>query len=157
MPGESPIADVAHVIQLSVAPVFLLTAVGTILAVLSTRLGRIVDRSRALADRTAGASEEARERIDAELSLLLRRRRLVNMAITCGTSAALMVASVIGSAFLGFLLGWKVAWAVAVLFILAMAFVVAALLLFLREVFIAATNVAVGHHLAPPGQAVRPP
>lgn len=142
MPGESPIADVAHVIQLSVAPVFLLTATGTILGVLSTRLGRIVDRSRVLKDRLSGLAPEARAPLDQELALLLRRRHLVNMAITAGTCAALMVAAVIASAFLGFLLGWKVAWAMAVLFILAMLFVMAALLLFLREVLIAAIAVA---------------
>jgi hypothetical protein len=149
MPGESPIADVAHVIQLSVAPVFLLMAVGTILSVLSTRLGRIVDRWRVLADRRPGLPGEGRASVDHELALLLRRRRLVNMAITCGTCAALMVASVIASAFLGFLLAWKVAWAVAVFFILAMLFTMAALLLFLREVFIAATAVQLGHPPAP--------
>ncbi len=148
MPAESPIADVAHVIQLSVAPVFLLTAVGAILGVLSTRLGRIVDRSRVLADRLAGLPPEAWPPLDRELGLLLRRRHLVNMAITCGTCAALMVAGVIASAFLGFLLGWRVAGAVAVLFILAMLFVMAALLLFLREVFIAATTIQIGR---PPG------
>jgi hypothetical protein len=142
MPGESPIADVAHVIQLSVAPVFLLTATGTILGVLSTRLGRIVDRSRVLKDRLTGLTPEARAPLDQELALLLRRRHLVNMAITSGTCAALMVAGVIASAFLGFLLGWKVAWAMAVLFILAMLFVMGALLLFLREVLIAAIAVA---------------
>jgi Protein of unknown function (DUF2721) len=148
MPAESPIADVAHVIQLSVAPVFLLTAVGAILGVLSTRLGRIVDRSRVLADRLSGLSPEARPPLELELALLRRRRHLVNMAITCGTCAALMVAGVIASAFLGFLLGWRVAGAVAVLFILAMLFVMAALLLFLREIFIAATRVQIG---GPPG------
>jgi hypothetical protein len=151
MPGESPIADVAHVIQLSVAPVFLLTAVGTILGVLSTRLGRVVDRSRVLAERLPGLAAAAREPLDRELELLLRRRHLVNLAIGCGTCAALMVAGVIASAFLGFLLGWKVAWAVAVLFVLAMLFIVAALLLFLREVLIAATSVPAGH----PGAAAR--
>jgi hypothetical protein len=142
MPAESPIADVAHVIQLSVAPVFLLTATGTILGVLSTRLGRIVDRSRVLKDRLAGLAPELRAPLDQELALLLRRRHLVNMAITSSTCAALMVAGVIASAFLGFLLSWKVAGAIAVLFILAMIFLVAALLLFLREVLIAAIAVA---------------
>ena len=142
MPAESPIADVAHVIQLSVAPVFLLTATGTILGVLSTRLGRIVDRSRVLKDRLGGLAPELRAPLDQELALLLRRRHLVNMAITSSTCAALMVAGVIASAFLGFLLSWKVAGAIAVLFILAMLFLVVALLLFLREVLIAAIAVA---------------
>jgi hypothetical protein len=95
-----------------------------------------------LKDRLTGLTPEARAPLDQELALLLRRRHLVNMAITSGTCAALMVAGVIASAFLGFLLGWKVAWAMAVLFILAMLFVMGALLLFLREVLIAAIAVA---------------
>lgn len=139
MPPQNPIADIAHLIQLSVAPVFLLTAVGTILGVLSTRLGRIVDRSRVLRDRFDTFPQEKRALIREEIDTLLKRRGLINKAITCGTCAALAVAGVIGSAFLGFLFGWKASWAVAVLFLLAMGFVVGALLLFLREVLLAAT------------------
>ena len=46
-----PLSDVSHVIQLAIAPVFLLTAIGTVLNVLAGRLGRAVDRRRVL---TAG-------------------------------------------------------------------------------------------------------
>ncbi|MBI5071164.1 MAG: DUF2721 domain-containing protein [Deltaproteobacteria bacterium] len=145
MAAESPLADIAHLIQLSVAPVFLLTAVGTSLGVFSTRLGRIVDRARVLGDRAKGLSPAEAEAARAEIQVLFRRRRLVNLAITCGTVAALMVAGVIGSAFLGFLLGWKVSWAVATLFLAAVAFLMAALLLFLREVLLAAANVRSEH------------
>jgi hypothetical protein len=141
MPGENPVADVAHLIQLSVAPVFLLTAVGTILGVLSTRLGRIVDRSRVLADRLGTAEGEARQDVLGELDLLSRRRHLVNLAIACGVGSALLVAGVISSAFVGFMLGWKVSSAIAALFVGAMLFIVAALLLLLREVLDAALNV----------------
>jgi len=42
------ISNVSHVIQLAVAPVFLLTGIGAILSVLISRLGRIVDRGRVL-------------------------------------------------------------------------------------------------------------
>ena len=49
--SDQTIYDISHVIQLSVAPVFLLTAIGTILGVLSSRLARIVDRARALNER----------------------------------------------------------------------------------------------------------
>ena len=142
MPAES-LADVAHVIQLSVAPVFLLTAVGTILGVLSTRLGRIVDRSRVLLERLDSGSlqGEQAEELRREIDLLFRRRHLVNTAITCGVGTALLVAGVIISAFLGFILGWKVSGAIAGLFVFAMLFFVAALLVFLREVLQAALAV----------------
>lgn len=141
MPAETPIADVAHVIQLSVAPVFLLTAVGSILGVLSTRLSRIVDRSRVLLERLDGLEGPRRDEAQEELDLLFRRRHLVNSAIGCGVGAALLVAGVIVAAFVGFILGWKVSVAIAILFIGAMLVFVAALLVFLREVMLAALAV----------------
>ena len=44
------LGDVSHIIQLSIAPVFLLTGVGTNLTVLTNRLARIIDRSRTIED-----------------------------------------------------------------------------------------------------------
>ena len=58
-PSDSPLSTVARVIQLSVAPVFLLTAVSTILGVLGTRLGRVVDRARGLVDRSGRATRRS--------------------------------------------------------------------------------------------------
>ncbi len=141
MPAETPIADVAHVIQLSVAPVFLLTAVGSILGVLSTRLGRIVDRSRVLIERLEGMAGPRRDELQQELDMLFRRRHLANVAIGCGVGAALLVAGVIVAAFVGFILGWRVSAPIAILFIGAMLFFVGALLVFLREVMLAALAV----------------
>jgi hypothetical protein len=140
MPAESPIADVTHVIQLSVAPVFLLTAIGTILNVLSTRLGRVVDRLRVIEGRLEAVPEAARAPLRGELPLLLRRRRLVQLAITSGTLSALLVSTVIGTAFVGFVAQWRVAGTIAGLFLAAMALFVAALLLFLREVLLAVAS-----------------
>jgi hypothetical protein len=137
MPDHSHVTDVARVIQLAVAPVFLLTALGTILSVLSGRLARIVDRVRVLVERGAGGPAAERERIRAELETLLHRRRLVNLAITSGTVAALLVCVLIASAFVGYLAGVDFSVALAVLFIAAMAAFVVALLLFLREILIA--------------------
>jgi hypothetical protein len=68
---------------------------------------------------------------------LLRRRRLVNLAITSGTTAALLVCVLIASAFVGYLASVDLSVFLAVLFIAAMTAFVAALLLFLREIVIA--------------------
>jgi hypothetical protein len=130
----SHLEQIAKVIQLSVAPVFLLTAVGTVLAVLSTRLARVVDRVRVVAARIEEGREGRRTRFDAELALLLRRRKLVNRAITSGVAAALLVCLVIVAAFVGFLAEVDLATVIASLFIGAMLAFVLALLLFLREV-----------------------
>src|SRR5450432_2374385 len=54
---ESHITDITRVIQLAVAPVFLLTAIGTLIAVLNVRLGRNVDRRRLIEEELRGAEE----------------------------------------------------------------------------------------------------
>jgi MFS family permease len=139
--ATTPLEDLAHVIQLSVAPVFLLTAIGTILSVLSGRLGRVVDRSRVLRDRLEGAPKERQKSIHAELALLGRRRHLVNVAMTFGTITALLVCLLIALAFIGYIAHISIAIIIAVLFILAMASFVVALVSFLREVLLAASTV----------------
>src|SRR5256884_6240390 len=71
------VIDVTRLIQLGVAPVFLLTAVGTIIGVLSNRLGRAVDRSRTLEERLRQLQPEGQKAARAELNLLSPRVRLV--------------------------------------------------------------------------------
>jgi hypothetical protein len=132
--SDQTISDISHVIQLSVAPVFLLTSIGTILGVLSTRLARIVDRARALNERLETVPGDRVGAIHAEMRTLALRRRLVNLAITSGTTAALLVCVSIATVFLGAVMKANVTLIVALLFILAMAAFVAALVFFLREV-----------------------
>jgi hypothetical protein len=143
VPTESHAIDIARVIQLSVAPVFLLTALGTMLSVLSGRLARIVDRARVLADRRAKLAPEERGTHEEEIRILMRRRRLVNHAITSGTTAALLVCLLIASAFVGYLIRADLSSFLAVLFIAAMAAFVAALLFFLREILIAVAMIRI--------------
>jgi len=140
------VTDIARVIQLAVAPVFLLTAIGTILSVLSGRLARIVDRARVLVGIVATAVEGRRAAASEELAILLRRRRLVNLAITACTVSALLVCVLIATAFVGYLAGVDFSIALAVFFIGAMAAFVAALLLFLREILIAVVSLRIEVH-----------
>ncbi len=137
---SGPLEGVSRVIELAVAPVFLLTAVGTILGVLSNRLARIIDRARVLNDRLPGIEPDGREAIHRELELLIRRRSLVNFAITFGTTTALLVCILIAAAFLGAMLQVNASMIVAVLFVLAMFGFIGALLFFLREIILAASS-----------------
>jgi hypothetical protein len=146
MPSD-PLFDVTRVIQLAVAPVFLLSSQGTFLAVLSTRLGRIVDRARAVTDRSAGSSGVVRQRAVEEVALLLRRRFLVNLAITCGTSSALLVCILIASAFVGTLVRSDFSIVVATLFIVAMLAFIGGLLAFLAEILLAVGSVRIAAEL----------
>jgi uncharacterized membrane protein len=141
MNAALPLEDITHVIQASVAPVFLLLSVGTILSVLSIRLGRIVDRSRVLSERLEAASDDRERQILEELKTLVRRRKLVNVALTFGTVTALLVCVIIVLAFVGYLAQVAMSVVVAVLFIVAMTTFILALVFFLREVLLAASVV----------------
>ena len=143
---EPHLTDISHVIQLAVAPVFLLTAIATLINALNARLGRIVDRRRVvqglLHKREAAEVEAAQQ----EIRHLVRRTRLVYQAIFCAVLSALLVCLVVAGAFLGALLGVDLARTVATLFIGAMLAMIAGLSLFLREVYLA---VRTGTHNQP--------
>ncbi len=144
MNPEPLLTDITHTIQLAVAPVFLLTAVGTTLSVFTTRLARIVDRARRVEARPVGVDPSADEANRRELQVLSLRARLIHLALTFGTSCAILICLVIAVAFVGYLVGARVGVGLAVLFILAVGAYVVALLCFLREVFMAIQNLRFG-------------
>ena len=134
---ESNLTDISRVIQLAVAPVFLLTAIATLINALNTRLGRIVDRRRVVQDRLQTRINDQVEAARQEILMLVRRSRLVYYAIFCAVLSALLVCLVVAGAFLGAVLGVDLARSVAGLFIAAMIAMIAGLGLFLREVYLA--------------------
>lgn len=124
------LTTVSHVIQLAVAPVFLLTGVGAILSVLTGRLGRLVDRYRALTETQKPLlAKQARE-----LEVLSVRAVWVHWAITLCTVSALFVAIVIGALFVGAVVDINPSRTVSILFILAMTSLIVGLGCFLREI-----------------------
>jgi Protein of unknown function (DUF2721) len=141
--SDTGVSAVAHVIQLSVAPVFLLSGVGTMLVVLTNRLARIVDRTRTLEQQLAEAAR-AGETVERQLERLHRRAYLINWALSLATLCALLICGVIGSLFVGAFLRVNVARVVAIAFVIAMAALVGALLNFLREIFLATSGLRRG-------------
>jgi hypothetical protein len=143
MPPDSPIAGVAHVIQLSVAPVFLLSGIGAMLAVMTQRLGRVIDRARTLETRVhATAADE--KAVHAQLATLSRRAKMVSRAITLCTTTALLVCAVIATLFLGASLRFDATIPVVVLFVVAMLTFFLGLLIFLREILLATASLRIG-------------
>jgi hypothetical protein len=128
---NSALTDIARVIQLSVAPVFLITGIGGLLSVLSGRLGRTIDRSRVL------HAMPVNDEIVNELLVLSRRAKLIYRAITLGTTSALLVCLVIVSLFISAVVSFPIGAVIAVLFVAAVIALIAALVHFLREVFLA--------------------
>ena len=143
MPGfEGHLGDMQRVIQLAIAPVFLLTAIGTIVNALAGRLGRAVDRRRHLEDQLLAESPgERRTEIIEELHNVAKRIKLVLWAMALAVASALVVCLMIGVAFIGAFVTLDMAQPVAGLFFVAIAILSFALMLFLREVFVAALTV----------------
>ncbi|MBC7503240.1 MAG: DUF2721 domain-containing protein [Herminiimonas sp.] len=140
---EIQLGDIAHIIQLAIAPVFLLTGVGTILAVLTNRLARIIDRSRVLEDRLHTELESEQLVCNEELQTLYPRAHLINRAITLSTACGLFVCLVITALFTGDALNLSLAKLIASLFVLAMLSLIGSFVYLLREIFIATRSMAI--------------
>lgn len=143
------IEAIASVIQLAVAPVFLLAAVAGLLSVLSTRLGRIIDRARVIERRIPQAKrEEQRALLRAETTTLWRRIAIINWAIRFCVTGALAVCCVIMALFVGEFVVFNISALIAVLFVLAMALLITGLLFLLREVNVSTRHMRQGMELA---------
>jgi small-conductance mechanosensitive channel len=137
---ENHVTSVTHVIQLAVAPVFLLTAIATLISSLNVRLGRIVDRQRALQAQAVTAASDVLEAMQREFALLHSRFHLSYVAILAAGVAGLFICLVVALAFIGVLLEMDLSRFLAGFFILAMVSVITSLSLFLREIYLAVSG-----------------
>jgi hypothetical protein len=135
--------DIAHLIQSSLAPVFLLSGVATTLGVLTNRLSRIVDRARKLEAQLETHPGQA-PHLHNDLLVLARRARYINVAISLSTIAALMVALVVVTLFANAFLGSELALLIALLFVGAMVCLSAAFIVFFIEVRVAVAALRIG-------------
>jgi hypothetical protein len=140
----TPLSDIAHLVELSVAPVFLLAGIGALLNVVTSRLGRVVDRARHLEDRFfKNPAEDELSRIRRELKVLDKRMLHAQRAIFLFSMAALLVCIVVATLFIGAFIAIDVAALVALMFIAAMIAMVGGLALFLLEISIATRTLRV--------------
>jgi hypothetical protein len=141
---DQDITTIAHVIQLAIAPVFLLTGIGSLLAVMANRLARIIDRARFV--ESGWNKLEPPERADArvELASLSQRAALASWAINFCALAALLVCALIAALFIESFVGTNLRWVVGALFVLSMFVLSAGIVCFLREVYVATHTLRIG-------------
>ena len=128
---------IAQTIQLSVAPVFLLVAMGNLLNVFTGRLARVIDRSRKLTERHATTTGVEHSRPVEELRVIARRMRVINTAILFAVCGGLVVCILVSLLFLQYAAGFHLGVAVSLVFVLAMLFLLLSLGMFLYEVRLA--------------------
>jgi len=137
------VATVAQIIQLSVAPVFLLAGIGAFLNVCATRLARIIDRGRVLEPQILASRGEIHDRLVRELHILDRRIRLVSRAIFLTVLSAVLICMVVVLLFAATLARAHFATAVALLFIASMIAIGSGFSVFLWETQVAARAVRI--------------
>lgn len=138
-------ADIAHLIQVALTPIFLISAIGVTLNVLTNRLSRIVDRARSMENELCRPDYQAGGRdLHAALGVLARRARYMYAAITLITLSALFIALVVVMLFVNAFAHWDLSAFIAIMFILSMLSLAAALTAFLIEVRIATTTLRIG-------------
>ncbi|MBU3736547.1 MAG: DUF2721 domain-containing protein [Methylobacterium sp.] len=140
--APTDIHDISFAIRDAVAPVFLLTGIGSLMSVLVNRLGRAVDRARHL--HTLGGGQRSSHA--GELAILLSRTTWMRRSVALFIFAGLCVSLSIAAVFVGVAIGVKLSMFVLLTFILAMVSLILGLLCFLREILL-----ATGEVIAPPG------
>lgn len=135
--------DIAHLVQSSVAPVFLLSGVAATLGVLSNRLARVVDRARVLESRLEAHPSDRRP-LQADIAVLARRARYIYTAMSMCAIAALLVALVVVALFANAFLGVSLEGTIALLFVGGMVCLSGAFIAFFVEVRIAIAALRIG-------------
>ena len=134
----------AHTLELAVTPVFLLAGIGALLNVVTSRLGRVIDRARILEKMVIESPDtEGLHDLRSELGALDRRMSYAQLSIAFSTVAALFVCLVVALLFIGSLLGAKIIALVVLFFVGSMTTLTIGLSLFLAEVYIATRTMRV--------------
>lgn len=134
---------IAQTIQLALAPVFVLVAIGNILNLLSSRLGRVVDRSRDLQERHMATEGRDHDEVVAEIRMIDKRIGLITRAIRLMVVCGLFIGTTVAVLFLEELVSLNLQRLAATTFLIAVGLLMWALILFLRETQISAQQLRI--------------
>jgi len=138
---------IAQTIQLALAPVFVLVAIGNIMNILSARLSRIVDRARHLQARHGETTGAEHDLVVSEIRGTDRRIQLVGRAIRLLVLSGLTIGLTVALLFLEEIARIDMQRIAAGTFLIAIGLLMGALTLFLRETQIAAAMLRIPRDL----------
>lgn len=124
---------IAQTIQLSLAPVFVLVAIGNIMNILTTRLGRIVDRSRVLQKLHAQTDGATHDAVVVEMRNVDRRIQLISHALLILVLSGMGIGVTVGILFMGEMIGHEFRIATQIAFFFAISLLMVALVYLLLE------------------------
>jgi len=128
-----PLTELIPVLQVAVGPVILVSGIGLLLLTMTNRLGRVVDRSRALANDLRHAPPQVGPRLRAQLDVLGARARILQQAIILASVSVLLAAVLVIVLFLTAILDLPAAWLIIGLFAGCMLALIGALIAFIHD------------------------
>lgn len=134
---------IVQTIQLSLAPVFVLVAIGNILNILSTRLGRVVDRARQLQQMHNETEGQAHDVVVLEIRAVDRRIAIITKAIRLMVISGLAIGLTVAVLFVQGIFGFDLHVLAVVMFLASIVLLLAALVMFLHETQIAAASLRI--------------
>jgi len=126
--------DLVPTLQLAIGPVILVSGIGLLLLSMTNRFGRVIDRSRASATELQSAAAEDRDRIIAQIRVLVRRARIVRSAIALAAVSVLLAGLLIISLFLAALLDIDLSVPIVLIFSGCILALIASLILFISDI-----------------------
>lgn len=127
-------SELIPILQMSVVPAIVISGVGLLLLSMTNRYGRVIDRSRQLAEAVRSAHESDYSRLSTEITILMRRARMIRSGIALASVSVLFAAMLVISLFLMGLFKWECALLCAILFSCSMGALVLSLIWFLRDI-----------------------
>ena len=136
-PNFAKLDDVAHLIQVALTPVFLLTGIGTLINVFSARLARVADQVERIAEAVERADDSRKSAQKRQLGALRIRSVALDIAVILGAVGGAATCGAVLTLFVGALRDAGIAWALYLLFGLAILCTIGALTAFLFEMLLA--------------------
>ncbi|MBV9863496.1 MAG: DUF2721 domain-containing protein [Alphaproteobacteria bacterium] len=137
----SSLDTVAHIIQVALTPVFLLTGLATLLNVFSTRLARVADRVEQLSKAMDAATGEEARFLGVQLLYLRRRSLALDTAVVLAAIGGAATCATVLTLFLGALRDETVGVLLFALFGFAVICAMGALGAFTAEMLMAGSGV----------------
>lgn len=139
--NSDALTAIVHIIQVSLAPVFLLSGIATLLNVFSTRYARVADQVDALSKLVEGADEASAAALALRLTHLHRRSLALDAAVALAATAGALTCATVLALFVGEAGGPAVATLLYVTFGLAIAGTLAAIMAFAAEMLMASQRI----------------
>jgi hypothetical protein len=131
------LSSLLPIIQLAITPVILISGMGALMIVLTNRMGRIVDRTRELAEMIPGVQGEDRTHLEDQLDILWGRSLLIRRAVTANGLSMLLSCLLVVALFAAAMFDWEMRAVVITLFAASILALIWSLVVFLRDIFVA--------------------